>query len=152
MAVVNVVSTIVGFAATDEAEDYLAGRISEDDFLDAYAPAVAFGFVQSAAFFATGTLGIEALRRCAALGIAVPGQLAMAAYDDEPEAASATPPLTAVRQPVARIAQEAVALLLRLIDGNETPPDARQRVVPVEIVYRDSSAGPLAKRPRAQPA
>lgn len=95
----------------------------------------------TAAFFATGTLGMEALRHCATLGLRVPGQLALAAYDDEPAAASLSPPLTAVRQPVARIATEAVRLLLRLIDGDAVPPDERQRVVPVDLVIRGSSLG-----------
>jgi DNA-binding LacI/PurR family transcriptional regulator len=94
----------------------------------------------TAAFCATGTLGLEALRGCAALGVAVPGRLALAAYDDEPEAATSVPPLTAVRQPVARIAREAIQLLLRLIDGQDpVPAEERHRVVPVEVIYRASS-------------
>jgi DNA-binding LacI/PurR family transcriptional regulator len=93
----------------------------------------------TAAFLASGTLGVEALRRCAALGIAVPACLALAAYDDEPEAATTTPPLTAVRQPVARIIAGAIDLLQRLIEGEDIPPGERQRVVPVALIVRGSS-------------
>jgi DNA-binding LacI/PurR family transcriptional regulator len=93
----------------------------------------------TAAFLITGTLGVEVLRRCAALGIAVPEQLALVAYDDEPEGLSTSPPLTAVRQPVARIATEAVQLLLRLAAGETVPLAERQRIVPVELMVRGSS-------------
>ncbi len=113
----------------------LAGdRIDVDDLLRTLLESNA-----TAAFFATSTLGMEALRHCATLGIRVPGDLALAAYDDEPAAARLSPPLTAVRQPVARIATEAVRLLMRLIDGDAVPPHERQRVVPVELVVRASS-------------
>jgi DNA-binding LacI/PurR family transcriptional regulator len=93
----------------------------------------------TAAFCTTGTLGVEILRRCAAGGVRVPERLALVAYDDEPEAAVSTPPLTAVRQPVARIAAEAVHLLLRLVAGEEVSEAERQRVLPVELVVRASS-------------
>jgi hypothetical protein len=53
VAVANVLSTVAGLAATDDARDYLEGRISEDDFLEAYTPSVLLGFVQSAAFLAS---------------------------------------------------------------------------------------------------
>jgi hypothetical protein len=53
VAVANVLSTAAGLAAADDARDYLARRISEDDFLEAYTPAVLLGFVQSAAFIAS---------------------------------------------------------------------------------------------------
>jgi DNA-binding LacI/PurR family transcriptional regulator len=104
----------------------------------------------TAAFCTTGTLGIEVLRRCAAGGIRVPERLALVAYDDEPEAAVSTPPLTAVRQPVARIAAEAVHLLLRLAAGEELPAGERQRVLPVELIVRASSGEhpPELARPR----
>lgn len=80
----------------------------------------------------------------------MPGDLALAAYDDEPGAASLSPPLTAVRQPVARLATEAVRLLLRLIDGAAVPPDERQRVVPVDLVVRGSSLHCTLTRPEGQ--
>ena len=93
----------------------------------------------TAAFVATGTLGLEVLRRCAALGVRVPEHLALAAYDDEPEAAASAPPLTTVRQPVASIATAAVHLLLRLAAGEEVPAAERRQTLPVELVVRASS-------------
>ena len=95
----------------------------------------------TAAFCATGILGVELLRACAARGVAVPGRLALAAFDDEPEAATTTPPLTAVRQPVARIASEAVGLLLRLAGGEDVPPAERHRLIAPGLVVRGSSVG-----------
>jgi hypothetical protein len=42
----GVLSTLLSRLASDEARDFLEGRITENDYIDAYAPAALFGFVQ----------------------------------------------------------------------------------------------------------
>jgi Domain of unknown function (DUF4328) len=50
--IVGVMSTLLSRSAADEARDFLAGRITEDDFVEAYVPALLLGSVQGAASIA----------------------------------------------------------------------------------------------------
>jgi DNA-binding LacI/PurR family transcriptional regulator len=66
-------------------------------------------------------------------GIAVPGELSVAGFDDIAEAAVATPSLTTVRQPHNRKGSEAVRVLLEA-------PASGSVVLPTELVVRASTA------------
>jgi DNA-binding LacI/PurR family transcriptional regulator len=78
-------------------------------------------------------LAFGAIDAAAERGIAVPGELSVAGFDDVPEAACATPALTTVHQPHARKGSEAVRLLLEG-DGAATV------LLPTELVVRASTA------------
>lgn len=65
---------------------------------------------------ALGTL--EAARR---LGVVVPEQLSVVSFDDTTAAATASPPLTAVRQPYEELGQVAVRVLLDVQRGAAVP-------------------------------
>jgi DNA-binding LacI/PurR family transcriptional regulator len=78
-------------------------------------------------------LAIGILEAAAERGISVPGELSVAGFDDVPEAATADPPLTTIRQPHQRKGSEAVRLLL---EG----PDAQSVLLPIELVVRASTA------------
>jgi len=78
-------------------------------------------------------LALGVLEAAAERGISVPGELSVAGFDDVPEAATATPPLTTIRQPHQRKGSEAVRLLL---EG----PEAQSVLLPIEIVVRASTA------------
>jgi len=71
-------------------------------------------------------------------GIAVPDQLSVVGFDDVPEAARATPPLTTVNQPHMRKGSEAVRLLME-----EDAPATVE--LPIELVVRASTA-PVPER------
>ncbi len=71
-------------------------------------------------------------------GISVPAQLSVCGFDDVPEAALSSPPLTTVRQPHDRKGTEAVRLLLEA----EGSPAVQ---LPAELVVRASS-GPAPER------
>jgi DNA-binding LacI/PurR family transcriptional regulator len=62
-------------------------------------------------------------------------------FDDIPDAAFYTPPLTTVRQDFLKLGRETVRLLLTLMRG-ETP--AGTIVLPVELIVRASTAAPRA--------
>lgn len=94
------------------------------------------------AVFATRVhLALDLLRLCAAAGARVPGDLAVASFDDCDEAALVSPPLTAVRQPTEEIASRAALLLMRFVDGEEIPASERQQVLPVDLIVRQSCGG-----------
>lgn len=78
-------------------------------------------------------LAIGVLEAAAERGISVPGELSVAGFDDVPEAATADPPLTTIRQPHQRKGSEAVRLLL---EG----PEAESVLLPIELVVRASTA------------
>ncbi len=72
------------------------------------------------------------------LGIEVPRDLSVVGFDDIPDSAQSTPPLTTVQQPLQRMGAEAIRLLLALLDGE--PPDDHHVRLPVSLVRRGSSA------------
>lgn len=82
-------------------------------------------------------VAIAALQALAARGIAVPGQVSVAGFDDVPEAQTVNPPLTTIAQPFAAIAERSVAAIL---DG--TIPQGRE-VLPLTLVVREST-GPVS--------
>lgn len=72
-----------------------------------------------ALFCASDLLAVGALFECQRLGIEVPGQLAIAGFDDMEIAACVHPPLTTVRLPHQAIGARAAELLLDRIAGKE---------------------------------
>jgi hypothetical protein len=66
VGVVGVLSILLSRLANDEARDFLAGRITEDDFVEAYAPALLLGTVQGAATVAIIVLTMIWMYRLAA--------------------------------------------------------------------------------------
>jgi DNA-binding LacI/PurR family transcriptional regulator len=78
-------------------------------------------------------------------GIAIPADLSVVGFDDNPLAQRMRPQLTTVRQDIAAKGQAAAAALTALIkrarDG-EAPTRARHLVLPTELVVRASTAPP----------
>jgi DNA-binding LacI/PurR family transcriptional regulator len=77
---------------------------------------------------------IEAARE---RGLSVPSDLSVVGFDDVPEAASATPPLTTVRQDHAEKGRLAGTLLAKLLRGDEVEDPI---ILPTRIIERGSTA------------
>jgi LacI family transcriptional regulator len=77
------------------------------------------------------------------LGLTVPDDLSVIGFDNVPESALASPPLTTIAQPLQLMGAEALRLLVDLIDGVERDTHVR---LPTELVERRSC------RPPASPA
>ena len=86
------------------------------------------------------TAAVPALSLARRLGIRVPGQLSVIAYNDSPIAGYLAPPLTTVHMPLAEMARGAVACLLDGIGGG-APASFVVRTPPV-LVEREST-GPV---------
>ncbi|WP_299039467.1 LacI family DNA-binding transcriptional regulator [uncultured Pseudokineococcus sp.] len=109
-------------------EGYAAGLALADD------PAA------TAVVAANDQLALGLLRALGERGVDVPGRVSVAGFDDVPEAGYLSPPLTTVRQDLARVGREAVHLLLaRLRDADV--PTAECSVVAPRLVVR-ASTGP----------
>ncbi|AUG75677.1 LacI family transcriptional regulator [Kitasatospora sp. MMS16-BH015] len=87
----------------------------------------------TAVFCATDDQAIGVLRAARELGLAVPGDLAVAAFDDIKQSALADPPLTTVAADRDAMARAAVALALGL-----EPEPASVVTFPAELVVRRS--------------
>lgn len=81
---------------------------------------------------------IELMRIASERGLRIPDDLSVIGFDDIPEAASHTPQLTTVRQPLATMGAEAVRILLHMLDGGE-PEHSR---LPAELIIRGSTSAP----------
>lgn len=81
-------------------------------------------------------------------GVRVPGDVAVAGFDDIPVSKHVQPPLTTVRQPIYDLGVAAVDALL----GRITKPasSAREVVLPTELVVRASCGCRYGKRPESE--
>ena len=75
------------------------------------------------------------------LGVAVPGELSVAGFDDTPLSRQVWPSLTTIHQPVQQIAQTATEVLIRLMEGQEAGEYLQE--MPTRLVIRDST-GPCS--------
>ncbi|KAB7766060.1 LacI family DNA-binding transcriptional regulator [Xanthomonas maliensis] len=92
-----------------------------------------------AVFAANDMTALGCLYAFAQAGIAVPGQIALAGFDDIPLARFVHPALTTMRVSIARLGEQAMARLLRLIDQPGQDGELRQLLTP-ELVVRESCA------------
>jgi len=91
----------------------------------------------TALFCYNDLVAVGALQACAALGRAVPGEIAIVGYDDIPLAALVTPALTTCQVPRYELGGRAVGLLLDRLRGE---PETRKEVVlQPELVIRASA-------------
>jgi LacI family transcriptional regulator len=70
----------------------------------------------------------------------VPEDVSIVGFDNIPESALCTPPLTTVNQPIRTMGERAVELLIRLI--REQPVEHTHLTLATELVVRGSSAPP----------
>jgi LacI family transcriptional regulator len=81
---------------------------------------------------ATDLVAMGALNTLHRQGIAVPGRIAVTGFDDIPAAAQFIPPLTTIRQPIRKIADQAFAAVMN-------PEHPGHFFLPVELVVRQTA-------------
>jgi len=89
-----------------------------------------------AIFAAADLIAIGAMRAVRDAGLRIPEEVAFVGFDDLPVAAIQNPPLTTIRQPIARLGIMAVGMLIDLIENGIHPP--RRIILDTELVIRDS--------------
>lgn len=92
----------------------------------------------TAVFAGNDQMALGFLHACRDSGVDVPAEMSVVGFDDIPESAHYTPPLTTVRQDFAEVGRRALAALLTQLRGDE--PALRQ-IIP-ELVVRDSTTAP----------
>lgn len=88
-----------------------------------------------AVFACSDVLASATTQALTVFGRRVPDDVAVVGYDDIEWASHSNPPLTTVRQPIARAGVELVDVLLRTIQGEQVQP----RSLPVELIVRAST-------------
>jgi LacI family transcriptional regulator len=91
----------------------------------------------TAIFAANDVSAIAVIGAAAGLGFDVPGDLSVVGFDNIPESALCSPPLTTVSQPIRQMGERSVQLLLRLLRGDQV--EATHITLATELVVRQSA-------------
>lgn len=97
----------------------------------------------TAIFASNDYLALGILDRLKGMGLSVPEDVSVIGFDDIPSAANSVFSLTTIRQDVDAQAATAIQALQQII--GTSPKRVRRHVMPVELVFRNSS-GPAPKR------
>lgn len=92
----------------------------------------------TAVFGANDMLAVDAMLYAIDSGLSVPDDVAVVGFDNIPEATIVRPTLTTVEKDVDLLATTAVKMLIERIHSDPRIP-ARQRVLPYQIIYRESA-------------
>lgn len=90
-----------------------------------------------AIFFCNDDIAQGGLLAASRLGVAVPGRIAVAGFNDLAGSDQMVPPLTTVRTPRAEVGREGAAMLLRRMRGGAPGPDCVE--LSYELVVREST-------------
>jgi LacI family transcriptional regulator len=93
----------------------------------------------TALFAANDLSAIATMTAAQGLGLTVPDDLSVIGFDNVPESAMASPPLTTIRQPLQQMGAEALRLLVDLLAGIERETHVR---LPTDLVVRASCTPP----------
>jgi DNA-binding LacI/PurR family transcriptional regulator len=93
-----------------------------------------------AVFAANDQMALAVLNAAWAHGIRVPEELGVAGFDNIPESAYFTPPLTTVRQDLIKLGAMAVQKVLKLNNlGLNERPNSDHMMIPTELIIRQST-------------
>jgi LacI family transcriptional regulator len=91
----------------------------------------------TAVFAANDLSAIATIEAATRLGLRVPDDLSVVGFDNVPESALCVPPLTTVDQPIRKMGQRAVELLVGLIRGEQ--PDSLHVTLETNLIVRQSA-------------
>ncbi len=98
---------------------------------------------------ANDDIAYKVIRELRANGRQLPDDVAVIGCDDLASDTSFSPPLSSLRQPMERIGEAAVTLLLRRLGGEKSPPE--RSLFPPELIERESSAIRTLRSAQPQP-
>lgn len=89
-----------------------------------------------AVFVANDQMALGLLRVLSEAGVSVPDEVRVVGFDDIPEAAYFSPPLTTVRQDFIALGRQTFGQLLHTIEGRTVE---KRSIVPAELIVREST-------------
>ncbi len=97
----------------------------------------------TAIFCCNDEMALGAIRRLQELGISCPQDISVVGYDDNDRAVNFIPPLTTIRAPMYKMAQEAAKKLTGYLQAEgEIDPLQGHILFPVELIERSSAGSP----------
>ena len=99
----------------------------------------------TAVICANDDTAVGALFAAHELGVTVPADLSIASFDDTPVSALVWPPLTTIHQPIQRMSQRAVEILVDRLTANgkgQAGGSAPMEFLPFSLMTRQSTAAP----------
>jgi LacI family transcriptional regulator len=127
-------------------EFVLPGDFSEDSGYRAAERLLALDERPDAVFAANDMTALGCLRAFTEAGVSVPGDVALAGFDDIPLARFVTPALTTVRVPMAELGARALDGVADAVSAPRMTPTSTEMVA-TELVVRASSANARTARP-----
>jgi LacI family transcriptional regulator len=124
------------------------GDFTDDAGYRAVAKILAMKPRPTAIFAANDSMAVGALRALREHGVAIPGEISLAGFDDIPMARYLTPQLTTVRVDIAEMGRRSVESLLALLERNGNIP--KHNIVPASLVVRESCGAPVARAAAAR--
>ncbi|HXO19331.1 MAG TPA: LacI family DNA-binding transcriptional regulator [Thermoanaerobaculia bacterium] len=129
----------LGVAAPDRQE--IGGHFTEESGETAARQALAAAPRPTAIFAANDSMAVGAMAALAEAGVAVPGEMSVAGFDDIPVARYVAPPLTTIRVDIADLGRRAFGLLLGAIERPAAPAGRRDSIA-TTLVVRQSCCSP----------
>jgi LacI family transcriptional regulator len=116
--------------------------------LDAAEQLLNNGYNPTAIFASNDDMAAATMAVAHRKGMDLPGDLAIAGFDDTPLATMIWPALTTVSRPISDMAREAVRLLIDQIRGKRhgTPPPIEHKLLAFTLVKRESSSKPVKRK------
>jgi LacI family transcriptional regulator len=99
----------------------------------------------TALFCGNDYIAMGAIRACTEAGLAVPKDISIVGFDDTAAALELHPALTTIRRPLKQIGIDAADIAVRRVialAGATPPTELEHRLLPTELVVRDSTARP----------
>jgi LacI family transcriptional regulator len=120
--------------------------------LEAAEKLLANGFNPTAIFACNDDMAAATIAIAHRKGLDVPGDIAIAGFDDTPLATMIWPELTTVHRPIADMAREAVRLLIEQVRAKRSgkQPATEHRLMKYTLVKRDSSGPASAPKRKAK--
>lgn len=122
-----------------------AAHFEREDGHEAMRRLLALDQPPDAVFCFNDLMAVGALRACIEAGVKVPGDVALIGFDDIAETRYANPTISTISPDLTALARQALALLVRRIDGDESAP--QQVRVDWSLQARETTLG-VPRRPR----
>jgi DNA-binding LacI/PurR family transcriptional regulator len=98
----------------------------------------------TAVFVDTDIKAEGAIRAALDRGLKIPDDIAIAGFDDIPDAAAFTPAITTIRVPYFELGLEAVKMIQEIMDGNYPQ---KSKIVHTELIVRDTTSALAVNSP-----